>query len=125
LQIDVASTLITDTGSYEIMVTISDDFPLIVTSSFKLSVTNAAPKVLIVPNDVSLKHGLSLNIPLASNFIDDDGDTITMTASYSRIAGTGATIPNELFTVISSTKSIGVSSKSITDTGVYNIILTI
>jgi hypothetical protein len=74
----VVSTSIADTGSYKIMLTVSDEFPSSMTTSFTLSVTNAAPKVVTVPGDVSLAHKSSLTIPLASYFADDDGDAITM-----------------------------------------------
>ena len=65
-----------------ITMTVSDNFPSSVTTSFTLIVTNAAPKVDSVPGDVSLVHKSSLTIPLASKFIDDDGDAITMKATY-------------------------------------------
>jgi hypothetical protein len=48
-QIDVASTSITDTGTYVIEMTVSDDFPSSMLATFKLSVTNDAPKVVAVP----------------------------------------------------------------------------
>ena len=70
-------------------------------------------------------HGRNLSIHLASNFTDDDGDNMTMTATYTRIGGTAVSIPNGLFTVVSSALTIDVSSTSITDTGVYIITLTI
>ena len=61
---------------------VSDDFPMTATTSFTLSVTNAPPRVDSVPGDVSLVHKSSLTIPLGSNFKDDDGDPITMEATY-------------------------------------------
>jgi hypothetical protein len=107
-----------------ITMTVSDDFPSSMTASFTVTVTNAAPKVVIVPGDVSLVHGGILSIPLASNFADDDGDAITMTAAYSLSGGTALMIPNGIFTVPSAF-TIGVESKSIADTGVYAITLTV
>ena len=80
--IGVISTSIADTGVYVITMVVSDGFPMSVTTSFTLSVTNAVPKVVSVPEDVSLVHKSSLTIPLASKFIDDDGDPITMKATY-------------------------------------------
>jgi hypothetical protein len=124
-QIYVASTSITDTGSYAITVTVYDNFPSNLTASFNLIITNTAPKVVTAPKDLTIKHGLSLNIPLAKNFTDDDGDIISMTATYTRIGGTVVTIPNGLFTVIPSALTIDISSKSITEIGVYTITLTI
>ena len=124
-QIDVASISITDTGSYVINLNVSDDFPSCVTSSFKLTVTNAAPKVVTALEDVSLVHGRNLSIPLASNFTDDDGDPLKMTATYTRIGGTAVSIPAGLFSIIPPALTIDVSSTSIADTGVYMITLTI
>jgi hypothetical protein len=80
--IDIKSTSIADTGVYLITMVVSDGFPMSVTTSFTLSITNAVPKVVSVPGDVSLVHKNSLTIPLASKFIDDDGDAITMKATY-------------------------------------------
>jgi hypothetical protein len=80
--IDVKSTSIADTGVYVITMIVSDGLPITATTSFTLSVTNAAPKVDSIPGDVSLVHKSSLTIPLASKFFDDDGDPITMKATY-------------------------------------------
>jgi hypothetical protein len=94
-----------------------------VTSSFTLSVTNAPPRVVTVPADVSLVHkSSSISIPLASNFIDDDGDAITMKATYILNGGAAVTIPNGIFS-ITSAFTIGVTSTSIADTGEYTISL--
>jgi hypothetical protein len=123
-QIDVASTSITDTGSYVITMTVSDDFPSSMTSSFTLSITNIAPKIVIVPRNASLMHGKSLSIPLASNFADDDGDAITMIATYTLSGGAAVKIPFGIFAVPSDF-TIGVKSTSIADTGVYTITLAV
>ena len=104
--------------------TISDDFPASITSAFALSITNAVPRVATVPGDVSVVHGRSLSIPLTSNFVDDDGDPITMEASYSLNGGAAVTIPGGIFTVPSAF-TILVTSTLIADTGVYTISLTI
>lgn len=69
------------------------------TASFTLSVTNTVPRVVTVPGTVSLVHGGSLSIPLASNFFDDDGDAITMTATYKLSGGAAVKIPNGIFTL--------------------------
>jgi hypothetical protein len=121
----VVSTNIADTGSYLIKMLVSDDFPMTMSTSFTLSVTNAAPKVDSVPGDVSLLHKSSLTIPLASNFKDDDGDPITMEATYKLNGGSAETkIPNGIFSFLSPF-TIGVISTSIADTGVYTITLTV
>jgi hypothetical protein len=123
-QIDVTSTSIADTGTYVITMVISDPFPASFTSTFTLSITNAIPRVATVPGAVSLIHGSSTSIPLTSNFVDDDGDPLTMTATYSLNGGAAVTIPSGIFTVPSAF-TIFVTSTSIADTGVYTISLTV
>jgi hypothetical protein len=108
----VISTSISDTGAYLITLTVSDDFPSSITTSFKLSITNAVPRVTTVPAAVSLVHGKSLTIDLSSNFVDDDGDLITMAAIYSLNGGAAVNIPNGIFT-LPSPFIIGVASTSI------------
>ena len=106
------STSISDTGAYVITLTVSDDFPSSITTSFKLSITNAVPRVVSVPADVELVHGKSLSIPLTSNFVDNDGDLITMAATYSLNGGAAVNIPSGIFT-LPSPFIIGVASTSI------------
>jgi len=120
----VASTSIADTGTYFITMMVSDNFPIITTASFTLSITNAIPRVVTVPGTVSLVHGDSLIIPLDPNFVDDDGDVMTMKATYKISGGAAVTIPNGIFTLPSPFK-LGVTSTSIADTGVYTIRLTV
>ena len=100
--------------------TVADNFPMITTASFTLSITNAAPRVVTVPGSFSLVHGGSLIIPLDSNFVDNDGDAITMIATYKTGGGAAVKIPNGIFTLPSPFK-IGVTSTSVADTGVYTI----
>jgi hypothetical protein len=117
----VVSTKIADTGSYLIKMVVSDDFPMSMSTSFTLSVTNIEPKVVIVPGDVSILHGKSLNIPLTKNFADEDGDALTMTCTYKLNGGSAETkIPNGIFSILSPF-TIDVKSTSIADTGVYVI----
>ena len=123
-QIDVASTSITDTGTYVITMTVSDEFPSSMTESFTLSITNVAPKIVTVPGDISLVHGKSLTIALISNFADDDGDAITMTCSYTKSGGAAVTIPNGIF-YFGSPFTIDIKSTSIADTGVYLITMVV
>jgi hypothetical protein len=86
-QIDVASTSIADTGSYVITITVSDDFPSSITTSFTVNVTNAAPRVTSPAPSHSMVHGDYKSMPLAEYFVDDDGDLLTMTATYSLNGG--------------------------------------
>jgi hypothetical protein len=123
-QIDVTSASIADTGTYVITMIISDTFPASFTSTFTLSITNAIPRVATVPGAVSLVHGSSLSIPLTSNFVDDDGDPLTMAATYSLSGGAAVTLPSGIFTVPSAF-TIYVASTSIADTGVYTMSLTV
>jgi hypothetical protein len=57
------------------------------TQTFIVTVTNTAPKIASQPPSFSMVHGKSISMPLAEYFIDDDGDTMTMTATYSLIGG--------------------------------------
>jgi hypothetical protein len=123
-QIDVTSASIADTGTYVITMIIYDTFPASFTSTFTLSITNAIPRVATVPGAVSLVHGSSLSIPLTSNFVDDDGDPLTMAATYSLSGGAAVTLPSGIFTVPSAF-TIYVASTSIADTGVYTMSLTV
>lgn len=80
---------------------VSDDFPSNMTANFTLKVINSAPKVVTAPGAISLVHGRNLSIPLASNFIDDDGDTLTMTATYELNGVSAQPIPGGLFSITS------------------------
>ena len=63
-------------------------------------------------------------MPLGSNFIDDDGDIITMTATSSFNGGSAVAVPTGIVTMPSSF-TIDVASTSIADTGTYTITLTV
>jgi hypothetical protein len=82
-QIDVASTSIADTGVYDITLTVSDLLLASLTQTFKVIVTNTAPKIASTLPNPSIVHGKSISMPLDEYFIDDEGDTMTMTATYS------------------------------------------
>jgi hypothetical protein len=84
LSIDVKSSSFADTGVYVIKITVSDGFPISATTSFTLSVTNAAPKVVTVPGDVSLVHGNSLTI------------TTSFTLSITNAAPKVVTVPGDV-----------------------------
>jgi len=95
----VKSTSIADTGTYVITMKVSDNFTSSFTSTFTLRIKNAVPRVATVLAAVSVVHGKSLSIPLASNFVDDDGDPITLTATYSLNGGATVKIPSGMFTL--------------------------
>ena len=59
-------------------------------------------------------------MPLAIYFKDDDGDTMTMTATYSLNGGAVKTIPGELFT-ITNPFEIKATSTGLIDVGIYTI----
>jgi large repetitive protein len=123
--IGVISTSILDTGVYTITLTISDLLPTSVTQTFKVTVTNAAPSVASPPlYSHSLVHGKSISMPLAGCFIDDDGDTMTMTATYSLNGGVAIPIPGGLFT-LPNPFTIKATSVGLSDVGIYTISVTI
>jgi hypothetical protein len=69
----VKSTSITDTGVYTISVTFADPLPASVTQSFKVNVTNFAPRIVKdPPSQPPLVHGKSISMNLTEYFIDDD-----------------------------------------------------
>ena len=67
------------------------------TQTFTVTVTNAAPRVSSPLHSQSIVHGSTLSMPLAEYFVDDDGDAITMTATYSLNSGPAQPIPGGLF----------------------------
>ena len=69
-------------------------------------------------------HGRTLSVPLASYFIDDDGDILTMTATSSYNGGAAVALPNGILK-IPSDFTIDLISTSILDTGTYTITLTV
>ena len=97
-QIAVASTSIEDTGVYDITLTVSDVLLASMTQTFKVIVTNTAPKISSTLPNPSIDHGKSISMPLDEYFIDDEGDTMTMTATYSLNSGSPHPIPGGLFT---------------------------
>ena len=60
--------------------------------------TNTAPKIASTLPNPSIVHGKSISMPLDGYFIDDEGDTMTMTATYSVNGGSAQSIPGGLFT---------------------------
>jgi hypothetical protein len=91
------SKSIADTGLYTITLSISDPEPKTITSSFTVEVLNTAPRIISSPPNLSMVHGKSLSIPLTGLFIDDDGDALTLSATYCLSGGTPATIPDGIF----------------------------
>jgi hypothetical protein len=59
-------------------------------------------------------------MPLAGCFIDDDGDTMSMTATYSLNGGAAKTIPGGLFTM-PTPFTIKATSAGLVDVGLYTI----
>ena len=78
----------------------------------------------ISPVDVNLVHKQSTSINLASYFSDDEGDPLTMTATYNFNGASPMPIPGGIFTKPDEFQ-IDVASTSIEDTGVYDITLTV
>jgi hypothetical protein len=87
-----------------------------------VSVTNAAPRIANPPPSPSIVHGQSISMPLAGCFIDDDGDTMKMTATYKLNGGAAMAIPGGIFTQPSAFE-LNVAATSISNTGIYVISL--
>jgi hypothetical protein len=119
-QIAMASTSIEDTGVFIITLTISDLLLASMTQTFKVTVTNAAPKIVSPLPNPSIGHGKSIKMPLDEYFIDDEGDKMTMTATYSLNGASSQQIPGGLFTK-PSPLTIDATSAGIIDVGIYTI----
>jgi len=91
------STGLIDVGFYTISVTVSDS-KLAVSASFTLDVTNASPREISTPLAVTAPQNKVTSVDLYSKFIDDDGDPMTLTATYSFNGGAATPIPGGIFT---------------------------
>jgi len=120
----VNSTSITDTGLYTITLTISDPLPASVTQTFKVNVTNSAPILVNNTPSHSIVHGKSISINLTDYFKDEDNDTLTMTATYSKNGGAVMTVPEGIFTKPAEFL-IDVNSVGLVDVGIYTISLSV
>jgi hypothetical protein len=109
---------------YKISLIVSDPLPASVTQSFTVTVTNAAPKILITPPSLFLVHGKSISMPLSDFFIDDEQDPITMLATYQLNGGAVSTIPGGIFSV-PTPFTIDVASVGLVDVGTYKISLSV
>jgi hypothetical protein len=96
----ITSTSQVDIGTYTFTIKASDEQPLSSTTSFTLTIsnTNTIPKLVsTAPPDISVVHKYSISINLASYFVDDQGDPMTMTATYSYNGGASISIPGGIF----------------------------
>jgi hypothetical protein len=90
-----------------------------------LIISNISPKLAsIAPPDINLVHKQSTSIDLASYFTDEEGDPLTMKATYSFNGASAMPIPGGIFTK-PDVFQIAVASTSIADTGVYTISLAV
>ena len=65
-------------------------------------------------------HGSNLTIPLLLNFVDSDGDALTMTAMYTLNGGSPLPIPGGIFSKPAPFR-INVTSVGSSDVGIYTI----
>jgi hypothetical protein len=77
---------------------IVSDTKLSVPASFTLDVTNASPREIKTPAAVTAPQKMLTPMDLTSYFIDDDGDPMTLTATYSFKGGAATPIPGGIFT---------------------------
>ena len=74
------------------------DTKLSVPASFTLDVTNESPRETKTPIAVTAAQKMLTPMDLTSYFIDDDGDPMTLTATYSINGGAAMPIPGGIFT---------------------------
>jgi len=79
--IDAKSAGLSDVGIYTISVEVSDS-KLSVPASFTLNVTNASPREISVPLPVTAPQNKLTSMDLSTYFVDDDGDSMTLAATY-------------------------------------------
>ena len=96
-EIIATSTGLIDVGFYTISVTLSDS-KLSVPASFTLDVTNASPHEISTPLAVTAPQNKVTSVDLSTYFKDDDGDQMTLTATYSFNGGAATPIPGGIFT---------------------------
>lgn len=77
---------------------IVSDTKLSVPASFTLDVTNASPHEAKTLVPVTAPQKMLTSMDLTSFFIDDDGDPMTLTATYSINGGAAMAIPGGIFT---------------------------
>jgi len=69
------------------------------TATFSITITNTAPRLVsAAPPNLAYGHHSSASIDLSSYFVDDDGDPMTMTATFSFNGGAAQPIPGGIFT---------------------------
>jgi hypothetical protein len=95
--IKATSAGLVDVGLYTISVVVSDS-KLSVTESFTLDVTNASPREISTPLAVTAPQNKLTSMDLSIYFIDDDGDPMTLAATYSFNGGPATPIPGGIFT---------------------------
>jgi hypothetical protein len=81
LTIVATSVGLADVGTYTISVSVSDSLSP-VTTSYTMTVTNASPRLVSNPPAVTAPLNVLTQMDLSSFYIDDDGDQITLTATY-------------------------------------------
>jgi hypothetical protein len=91
-----------DTGTYTISLSVSDNQPLTVTTSFTLTITNVAPRLVTTILDRTASQNINNLVDLTTFFVDDDLDPITMSATFSFNGGAATSLPSGIFTVPSS-----------------------
>jgi hypothetical protein len=114
---------LSDVGTYIISVIISDS-QLSVSAIFTLAITNASPRLISTPSAVYFPNNMLTQMDLSTYFIDDDGDPMTLTATYSLNGGAATAIPGGIFTKPSEFM-IEANPTSPSHVGAYTISLTV
>jgi hypothetical protein len=100
------------------------DSQLAVTASFTLNITNAIPRLNSTLQNITAPLNEPTIIDLMSNFTDDDGDPMFLTATYSFNGGTPLPIPGGIFTT-PSLFMIEANPTGPSSVGTYTISLTV
>jgi hypothetical protein len=100
--IDVISTGQADVGTYTISLALSDGLAVL-SSSFTLTITNVAPRLVTPLIDMTAPQNVVTTIDLTTYFTDDDGDAVSVSSiTYSYNGGAAVSIPGGIFSYPSS-----------------------
>ncbi len=131
--LNVNPTSLYDKGVYKITYWVIDELSTpSIKKTFTLTIKYNGPYLIATdPPNTSIKHFEAKTYALASYFTEDNGDPLTMSATYSFNGGPATNIPSGIFAQPSgifaqpSDFEIIVTSTSIMDVGTYVFTLTV
>jgi len=115
--------IVSHVGTYAISLTVSDSIKS-VTSSFEVTVTNTPPRLTATLPDKILSVNSLGSYDLSSFFLDDDGNSLTMTATSSYEGGKTMSLPSGILT-LPSWSTVAIAPTKMAEIGIYLITVTV